>query len=168
MAKMNKTTRKNCQQANSSISVPPTSPRNPQTIVDTRQTRLICAAECTAGKIPRKQLFKAYGVSESTGYRILKSKSIRRSNRVHNRGRKSVFAPHQCDAIEAVENSSFQFGTLPHITIARTIGLANGSERAIQRNMTKHGVDTYITQQKKFISANSIEKRGIWGFERRY
>ncbi len=49
------------------------------------------------------------------------------------------------------------------MTIARAIGLANGSERSIQRNMAQHGVGTYMAQQKKFISTGSIEKRGIWG-----
>ncbi|ERF73321.1 hypothetical protein EPUS_03154 [Endocarpon pusillum Z07020] len=169
MARTNKTTRRTCRQVNSSVSITPTSPRRSQTIVDTpRRTRLICAAESTAGKLPRKELFKAYGVSESTGYRLLKSKSTRRSERIHNRGRKRVLAPYQCDAIETVENASFQFAATSHYAIARAIGLDNGSERAIRRNMAEYGVGTFMAQQKKFISSTSIEKRGIWGFDRRY
>jgi hypothetical protein len=72
------------------------------------------------------------------------------------------------DAIEAVENVSFRFGTATHYVNASAIGLANGSERAIQRNMAEHGVGTYVGQQKKYVHETSIEKRHIWGFERRY
>jgi hypothetical protein len=39
-----------------------------------------------AGKLPRKQLFQAHGVSEFTGYQILKSNSTRYSDRVYQRG----------------------------------------------------------------------------------
>ena len=51
---------------------------------------------------------------------------------------------------------------------AKALGLANGSERSVQRNMAKYRVGTYIAQQKKYISQPSIEKRELWGFERRY
>jgi hypothetical protein len=47
------------------------------------------------------------------------------------------------------------------------IGLAHGSKRAIQRNMLEHGVGTFVAKQKKYIAKSSIEKRVIWGFERR-
>ena len=87
---------------------------------------------------------------------------------MHNRGRKSVLALHQRAAIETVENANFQFGTASHISIARSLGLANGGERAIQKNMAEHGVGTYMAQQKKFIRETSIEKRKLWGFERPY
>ena len=59
-------------------------------------------------------------------------------------------------------------GTAKHYTMAKTIGLANGSKRAIQRNMADHGVGTYMAQQKKWIKSESIKKRGVWGFKRRY
>jgi transposase len=118
--------------------------------------------------IASKQLFKAHNVSESTSYRIIKSKSSRRSDRVHNRGRKSVLAPYEREAIETVENSAFRVEIATHYSIASLIGLANGSERAIQRNMAEHGMSTYMVQQKKFIQQTSIQERGIWAFERRY
>jgi hypothetical protein len=143
MARTRKIERRTCRKPHSSISVPPSSPRKRQSIVDTpRRVRLLRDAEATAGKLPRTQLFKAYNVSDSTGYRILKSKSPRRSDRIHNRGRKSVLAPYERETIETVEDSSFRAGTVSHYAVARSIGLANGSERAIQRNMAEHGVGT--------------------------
>jgi hypothetical protein len=169
MAQTRNTERRTCRIPHSLVSVPLSSPRKAQTIVDTpRRVRLLRDAEATAGKLPRKELFKAHNVSESTGYRIIKSKTPRRSDHVHNRGRKSVLAPFEREAIETVKNSSFRAGTATHYSIASSIGLANGSERAIQRNMAEHGVRTYMAQQKKFIQQPSIQKRGIWAFERRY
>jgi hypothetical protein len=169
MAKTRKTNRRNCQLPDPSISLTVPSPRQALTVVDTpRRARLICDAQATAGKLPRKALFKAHGVAEATGYRIIKSNSMRRSERIRNRGRKPILAPYQCDAIEAVEDSSFRYAATSHYAIARAIGLGEGSERAIQRNMHNHGVGTYMAQQKKFILKSSMEKRGLWGFERRY
>jgi hypothetical protein len=55
----------------------------------------------------------------------------RRSERIYNRGRKKALAPYECDAIEAVENASFRFGTASHFANVSAIGLAHGSERAI-------------------------------------
>lgn len=169
MAKTRKTNRRTCRIANTSISLTPTSPRKSNTIVDTpRRVRLLRDAHSTAGKLPRKKLFQAHNIAEATGYRILKSNSSRRSERVHNRGRKPVLAPHERDAVETVENASFRFGTARYYANASAIGLTNRSERAIQRNMAEHGVGTYVAQQKKFIQPASVEKRNIWGFERRY
>lgn len=136
MARIRKTTRKNCQQPDSSTSIPTEPPREPNTIVDTpRRTRLLCAAQATAGKLPRKKLFESLSIPESTGYRILKSKSTRRSNSVHNRGRKPALEPHQCEAIETVEDALFRAASASHYAIASSISLAQGSKRAIQRNM---------------------------------
>jgi hypothetical protein len=146
MAKLRKTARRNCLRQDPSISITPASPRRAQTIVDTpRRTRLICAAQSTAGKLPRKQLFQAHGVSESTGYRILKSNSARRGDGVHKRGRKPALAQFEREAIETVEDSSFHFGTARHYAVASALGLANASERAIQKNMAKYSVGTYMT-----------------------
>jgi hypothetical protein len=80
----------------------------------------------------RKELFKLHNISQATGYEILKSKMARQSERIHNCGRKKVLAPFECEAIEAVENVNFRFGTTSYLANARAIGLANGSERAIQ------------------------------------
>jgi hypothetical protein len=122
-----------------------TSPRRPNTIVDTpRRVRLLCAAQATAGKLPRKKLFEAYNIPEATGYRILKSNSARRSDLIYNRGRKPVLASYEQDAIETVENASFRFRTATHLANASALGLANGSERAIQRNMAEYGVGTFM------------------------
>jgi hypothetical protein len=132
MARTRKTKRRTCRKPHSSISVPPSSPRKRQSIVDTpRRIRLLRDAEATAGKLPRTQLFKAYNVSDSTGYRILKSKSPRRSNRIHNQGRKSVLAPYKRETIKTIEDSLFRARTALHYAVARSISLANGSERVI-------------------------------------
>jgi hypothetical protein len=162
MAQTRKTSRQTCRIPDSSISVPISSPRKRQTIVDTpHRVRLLRDAEATAGKLPRTQLFKAHDVSKATGYRILKSKTPCRSDRVHNRGRKSVLAACKREAIEIVENSLFRAGIASHYAVASSISLANGSERVIQRNMAEYGVGTYMTQQKKFIQQPLIKKRGL-------
>jgi hypothetical protein len=167
MARIRKTSRKNCQNPEPAINLSPKSPRKADTMVDTpRRARLLADAQSTAGRMTRKELFKLHGIARSTGWRILKEKSARRSERIHNRGRKRVVAPFECDAIEAVENANFRFGTASHLANAGAIGLAHGSERAIQRNMAEHGVGTYVAKQKKYIAKSSIEKRVIWGFDR--
>jgi hypothetical protein len=108
MAKSKKTDRLTCRKIDPSISLDLSSPRRSKTVVDTpRRVRLLRDAELTAGKWPRKQLFKNHGVSEATGYQILKSKSTRRSQRLSNHDRKSILTPHQCDAIKPIKNSSF-------------------------------------------------------------
>ncbi|KAF7508186.1 hypothetical protein GJ744_009483 [Endocarpon pusillum] len=133
-----------------------------------RRARLLADARHTAGKLPRTQLFKIHNVSNRTGYRIIKEGTTRRSERVHNRGRKPVLAPHQCEAIEAVEDANLGFASSSHFKVAQTIGLANGSERAIQRNIADFGVGTYRALQKKWLPAHSIEARNLWAFEHRY
>ena len=169
MARMRQTSRRNCQNPDPAINLSPKTPRRPRTIIDTpRRVRLLADAQATAGKLTRKELFKLHGIGEAAGYRILKSKIARRSERIHNRGRKAVLALYERDAIETVENASFRFGSASHLANASAIGLAHGSERAIQRNMAEHGVGTFVAKQKKYITKSSIEKRTIWGFERRY
>jgi hypothetical protein len=66
------------------------------------------------------------------------------------------------------QSKTLHFALEQPLANASALGLANGSERAIQRNMAEYGVGTYMAQQKKFITKASIEKRGIWGFERRH
>ena len=138
-------------------------------MVDTpRRVRLLDDAQSTVGEMTRKELSKLHNIAEATGYRILKSKMARRSERIHNRGRKAVLALHERDAIETFEHANFRFRTASHLANASALGLAYRSERAIQRNMLEYGVGTYVAKQKKYISKSSIEKRAIWGFERRY
>jgi hypothetical protein len=145
-----------------SIPSSPSSSRAPKTMVDTpRRTRLLRDAASTAGKIPRTELFKRHNINKRTGYRILKEGTTRRSARIHNRGRKPVLASFERAAIETVEDSSFRFAASSHYAVAKAIGLENGSERAIQRNMTDYGVGTYAAQQKKFIRKASIEARQL-------
>ncbi|KAF7510703.1 hypothetical protein GJ744_006069 [Endocarpon pusillum] len=169
MARTRITGRRNCQNPDPAINLSPKSPRKPKTVVDTpRRVWLLADAQSTAGKMTRKELFKLHNIAEATGYRILKSKIARQSERIHNRGRKAVLAPYECEAIETVENATFRFGTASYLANASALGLAHGSERVIQRNMLNHGVRTYVAKQKKYISKSSIEKRIIWGFERRY
>jgi DDE superfamily endonuclease len=161
MARVRKTSRRNCQNPDPTVNLSPKSPRAPKTII------LLADAQSTVGKMTRKELFKLHNISQAAGYQILKSKIARRSERIYNRGRKKVLASFECEAIEAVENANFRFGTASHLANARAISLANGSERAIQRNIAEYGVKTYVAKQKKYISKSSIEKRVIWGFERR-
>ena len=151
--------------------IPPTlsSPRRPRTIIDTpRRVNLLRDAVSTAGILPRIELFKSHKINKRTGYRVLKEGTSRRSERIYNRGRKPLLAPHQRDAIEAVEDSAFRFAASSHYAVAKTIGLAGGSERAIQRNMADHGVGTYAAQQKKFIKKATVEKRLFWASDRRF
>jgi hypothetical protein len=167
MVRVRKTDRKYCRHPDPAVNLSLTSPRASRTIIDTpRRPRLLADAPSTAGKMTRKELFKLHGIGKTAGYQILKSKMARRSERIHNRGRKKVLAPFECEAIEAVENANFRFETTSHLANARAIGLANGSERAIQRNMAEYGVGTYVAQQKNYIVKSLIEKRVIWGFER--
>jgi hypothetical protein len=63
---------------------------------------------------------------------------------------------HERDTVKAVEDSAFRFAASSYYANASAIGLANGSERAIQRNMAEHRVDTYRVKQKKFIYLNNI------------
>jgi hypothetical protein len=94
MGRIRKTDRKNCQKPDPSINLTPQSPRKARTIIDTpRRVRLLSDAHFTVGKLPRKELFKLHNISASTGYRILQSKEARRSERIHNRGRKPVPRP---------------------------------------------------------------------------
>jgi hypothetical protein len=52
--------------------------------------------------------------------------------------------------------------------VAKGIGLVNGSERAIQRNMADFGVGTYRALQKKWLPDHSIKARNLWAHDRRY
>jgi hypothetical protein len=88
------------------------------------------------------------------------------SERIHNHSRKAVLAPHERNAIETVKNALFRFRTATYLVNASALGLAKGSERAIQRNIAEHSVGTYIAQQKKFITKALIKKRRIWAFKR--
>jgi hypothetical protein len=144
------------------MALPSAPPRESNTIIDTpRRERLLCAAQSTAGKLPRKKLFESLNIPKSTAYRILKSDSARRGDGVHSRGRKRALAPHQCEAIETVENASFRNATASHYAIASSIGLAERSERAIQRNMAQFSVGTYRAQQKKYIHSKNIKIREV-------
>jgi hypothetical protein len=89
-------------------------------MVDTpRRVRLLNDAHSTAGKMTRKN------IAEATGYRILKLKMARCSERIHNRGRKAVLALYECDAIKTVENATFRFRTASHLANASALSLAN-------------------------------------------
>jgi hypothetical protein len=127
MANTRKTDRRTCRIADPSNSSSPFVPRKSNTIVDApRRLRLLRDAHSTAGKLPRKKLFKAYNIPPSTGYRILQSNSPRRGQRIYNRDRKPVLASYERDAIKTVENASFRFRTATYYANASAIGLANG------------------------------------------
>jgi hypothetical protein len=63
------------------------------------------------------------------------------------------------DAIETVEDSSYAWGTAPHIHVAQSLGVTNVSERTAQRMMADHGVGTYVAAQAKFLSKKNMEER---------
>jgi hypothetical protein len=132
--------------ANVSCSNPPSPKpaRISRTILDTpRRSKLLADARAYAGKMPRKELFKIHNIAERTGYHILKEGNTRRGPEVHNRGRKRILADHQCAIIEAIEDANFYFAFSSHYKIAKKIGLAEGSERAIQRSIADFGMRTY-------------------------
>jgi hypothetical protein len=116
MAQTRKTERRTCKIPYSSVSVPLLSPRKAQTIVDTpRRVRLLRDIEATADKLLCKELFKAHNVSKSTGYYIIKSKTPRRSDHVHNQGQKSVLAPLNVKQLKQLKIAYFALKLL-HIT----------------------------------------------------
>ena len=124
--------RRVCRKSYSIDPPSPAAPRTLKTILDTpRRARLLADARHTAGKLPRTELFKIHNVSETTGYRIIKEGTVRRSQKVHNRGRKQVLAPYECEAIETVEDVNFGFTSSSHFKVTKTIDIANDSERVI-------------------------------------
>ena len=96
-----------------SYSIDPPSPaasRTPKTMLDTpRRTRLLTDARHTADKLPRTELFKIHNVSKTTDYRIIQEETIRRSQKVHNRGRKQILVLYEYEAIETGEDVNFGF-----------------------------------------------------------
>jgi hypothetical protein len=112
-------------------------------MVDTPQrVQLLNDVHSTAGKMTQKELFELHNIAKATGYQILKSKEARYSERIYNCGQKAVLAPHKCDAIKTVENALFRFRIATYLANASALGLAMGSERAIQRNMAEHNIGT--------------------------
>ena len=161
--------RKVCRRRQISEPSSPSSPRTKNAPVTTpRRSALLRDAVATAGKLPRTKLFEKYKISESTGYRILRSGQARQGPDIHKRGRKQILQPHELEAIETVEDATFRFSASTHVSIARHIGIEKGSERAIQRNMSDFGVKTYMSVQKIFLLTDNRRIREIWGFERRY
>jgi hypothetical protein len=133
MGHTRKTDRRAYLRPDSALILSPKAPRQSNTIVDTpRRIRLLCDAQATAGKMTRKEHFKAHNIAEATGYQILKSKIARRSERIHNRGRKAVLTLYECDAIETVENVLFRFRASTYLAVVSLFSLANRSEHAIQ------------------------------------
>ena len=90
---------------------------------------------------------------------------MRRSPQIHNCGQKSVLAPHECNIIEAVKDANFYWASSSHHSVVKAIGLANGSECVIQRNMKDHDVGTYMTAQKKLLSQLTIDARNIFAHD---
>ena len=136
--------------------VPPSSsPPDPNVPTDTpHRTRLLTLNKQFEGKVPKIKLFKAANiVNPSTGYQILKEGTPRRSERIKNRGRTKAISDHELRAIETVEDSSFQMGTLPHKVVADYVGVSHDkSERTVQRNMADFGVGTYVAAQGKWLT----------------
>lgn len=161
--------RKVCRRRQILEPLSPSSPRTKNAPVPTpRRAALLRDAVSTAGKLPRAKLFEQYKIPPATGYRILRSGQARRGPDIHKRGRKPILQPYQMDAIETVENATFRFGASTHVAVARHIGIEEGSERAIQKDMSDYGIKTYAAAQKKWFSDTTRTARDIWAFERRY
>jgi hypothetical protein len=112
------------------------------------------------GKVKKTDIFKAAGIkSKRTGYRILVKGTARRSQRLHNRGRKRILSDHVLDAIEKVEDSSFAWATSSHANVARSLGQTEAKERTIQQNMSDRGIKTYVAAQAKFLSQANMDAR---------
>jgi hypothetical protein len=80
MARVRKTSRRNCQNPDPTVYLSPKSPHALKTIIDTpRRAHLLANAQSTAGKMTQKELFKLHNISQATGYEILKSKMARQS-----------------------------------------------------------------------------------------
>ena len=141
---------------------PSSSPIAPDAEIDTpHRVRLQTLNKQFAGKVSKRAIFKAANLSnhERQGYRILKE-GPRRSERLHNRGRKRQLNDAECHAIEVVEDSSFAWGRKRHAVVADYLGLkGDTSERTIQRSMANHGVGTYVAAQAKFLSDANIAER---------
>ncbi len=110
----------------------------------------------------RKELFKRHDIAEAIGYRILESKTARRGE-----ARPFIIEAENhflllMNAMLLKESKMPHFALEPtHLAVASAIGLAKGTERAIQHNMADYGVRTYMAQQKKYIKNTSMEKRNI-------
>jgi hypothetical protein len=152
------------------LPIPSSSPAPPGTMPDTpHRARLLDLDHKFRGKVPKKDIFRAANInSERTGYRILRSESARRSDGPKRRGAKRKIPPHIADAIETVEDSSFAWGTAPHIHVARSLGVTDVSERTAQRTMANHGVKTYVAAQAKFLSQENMDERVAYAKPRRH
>jgi hypothetical protein len=98
-----------CKTSEIELLPPSSSPSAPQTVKDTpHRAKLLELNRTLGGKVKKTDIFKAAGIkSKRTGYRILAEGTARRSQRLHNRGRKRILSDHVLDAIEKVEDSSF-------------------------------------------------------------
>jgi hypothetical protein len=152
------------------LPIPSSSPAPPGTMPDTpHRARLLDLDNKFRGKVPKKDIFRASNIaSEATGYRILRSRSARRPDGAKNRGAKRKVPPHMADAIETVEDSSFLWGTAPHLHVARSLGVKDASERTIQRSMADHGVKTYVAAQAKLLSQANMDERVAYAEPRRH
>lgn len=118
--------------------------------------------------MPHKKLFKAHKIPERTDYHILQEETPRRSNGPYKRGQKPILTIPKRDMIETFEDADFRLRASTHYANASTLGLAKGTERAIQKNMADHRVGIYAAQQKKFLKKSTIKTRQMWQFERQY
>ena len=154
--------RRVCRKSYSIDPPSPATPRTLKTILDTSyRVHLLADVRYTAGKLSRTELFKIHNVSKTTDCRIIKEETVRRNQKVHNRGRKQVLVPYECEAIETVEDVNFDFVSSSHFKVTKTINITNDSERIIQRNIKDFDVKTYMTVQKKMFLQIHIDVRII-------
>ena len=124
--------RRVCRKSYSIDPPSPATPRRAKTILDTpRRARLLVDARYTAGKLPRTKLFKIHNIVNRTGYQILKEGTIRHNEKVHNRDRKRILTPYECEAIKTVEDVNFDFTFSSHFKIVKTIDIVNSFEGVI-------------------------------------
>jgi hypothetical protein len=135
------------------LPIPSSSPAPPYTMPDTpHRARLLDLHHKFDARCQNQTSFGPSTLnSDSTGYRILRLRSARRSDRSKNRGIERKVLPHIADAIEIVEDSFSTWGTTPYVHVARSLGIIESSERTVQRSMADHGVKTYVAAQAKLF-----------------
>ena len=124
--------RRVCRKSNSIDPPSPVPLRTPKTMLDTpHRMHLLVDVRHTAGKLSRTELFKIYNVVRRTGFRILKEGTVRYNEKVCNQGRKKILVLYKYEVVEAIKDANFDFVSLSHFKIIKTINITNDSKRII-------------------------------------
>ena len=144
--------RKRCRDSRISLPDSDLPARKRRQVIDTpRKNRLIADIDTLQGQVTHSEIFRRYGVSKASGYRILANNGLR-SQSGHRCKRKRLLSKQELAAIETFENASFHHGTQAHFTVAQHLGISQASERTVQRRMAEYGVYTYTAAQRKAMT----------------